>query len=77
MSFRVWIGEKPEIKHNLYDFRLDEYENDLGKLAKAAAWKCPLRIYGKDQKRIMAFLRILDEEYSMSIDDISQVKVVD
>lgn len=77
MSFRVWIGEKPEIKHNLYDLRLDEYENDLEKLAQAAAWKCPLRVYGKDQAQIGRFLKILEEQYAMTTDDSSQVKVVD
>jgi hypothetical protein len=77
MSWRVWLGPRPERKLNFYDFRLDEYDDDLAKLAKACAWRCPLRVHFSDPSLLGPFLKILSDEYAMTIDDVEQIKVVD
>lgn len=76
MSFSVWVGDKPERKLNFYSLRLDECGGDIQELAKRAAWKCPVRVYGRDPKLITQFLHILDTDYSMSTNDPSQVRVL-
>jgi len=77
MSFRVWIsGNAPPVS-NHYDWFLLEFGGDLGKLAAASAWKLPLRLFSDDRDLLERFLGILDEEYAMTLNDISTVKLND
>jgi len=77
MSYRVWVGKKPVTRANFYDWRLDEFDMDLEKLAEKCAWHCPLRVYSNDGRLLVGFLRILEEKHFMSVDDLDQVKVVE
>lgn len=76
MSTRVWASEQDPENARIYDFLRSTYIS-ASELAAAAAWNCPMHIYGLSEQDIAPLVNALTQDHFMEMGglDITQVQV--